>query len=304
MQHATSSPTASPPAWRAWVLASRPKTLPAAAAPVLVGAALAWHANVFHALAVLAALLAALLIQIGTNFANDLYDFRKGADTDTRLGPTRATSAGWLSEREMVAGIVVTFGLAILLGSYLIFRGGWPVLVIGAASLLSGLAYTAGPFPLGYNALGDLFVFLFFGLVAVVGTYYVQALSTTTTASIAALPVGALVTNILVVNNTRDADTDRVAGKRTLAVLFGRPATRVEFALLNALAYAVPVWLWVSGAFGPWILLPFLTLPRAMQLTRTLATRTDGPTLNGVLAATGQLSLHYAILFSLGILLS
>ncbi|MCB0076368.1 MAG: 1,4-dihydroxy-2-naphthoate polyprenyltransferase [Anaerolineales bacterium] len=293
-------PRATPSRGQAWLLASRPKTLPAAAAPVLVGSALAWHDNAFHGGAALAALLAALLIQIGTNFVNDLYDFRKGADTDRRLGPTRATSAGWLSERAMVTGIGVSFGLAALLGLYLILRGGLPILAVGIASLISGWAYTAGPFPLGYNGLGDLFVFLFFGIIAVVGSYYVQALTTTPVAYLAALPMGALITNILAVNNTRDAETDQLAGKRTLAVLLGKGATRLEYALLNLVAYALPLWLWWRAEFALWILLPLLTLPRAAQLTRTLWRSNDGPTLNGVLAATGQLVLLYALLFALG----
>jgi 1,4-dihydroxy-2-naphthoate polyprenyltransferase len=288
---------------RAWLLASRPKTLPAAAVPVLVGSVLALREGAFRPGVMLAALLSALLLQIATNFANDLYDYRKGADTGARLGPTRVTSAGLLSPESVQAGMIVAFGLAALSGLYLIYVGGWPILLIGIASIISGIAYTAGPFPLGYNGLGDLFVFLFFGLVAVVGTYYVHTLTIALHAFVAAVPVGALATAILVVNNVRDVETDRVAGKRTLAVLFGRNAARAEYVLLLFLSYAALPLLWLLLEGMPWLLLPLLTLPLAYRLARTVTTRTDGPTLNRALAGTAQLMLLHGVLLSVGLVL-
>ena len=294
------APTPSPAVWRAWALASRPRTLSAAAMPVLVGSALAWSAGLFRPLAALAALLAALLIQIGTNFANDLYDWKKGADTEARLGPTRVTSAGLLSPEQVERGMWVVFGLAALLGLYLIGIGGWPILLIGVASIVCGIAYTAGPFPLGYNGLGDLFVFLFFGVIAVAGTFYLHTLSVSWAALLASLPIGALATAILVVNNVRDVETDRVAGKRTLAVLFGRNAARTEYVALLLLAYGVPFLLWQSGTRPLWVFLPLLTLPEALKLTRTVTTQT-GPILNQALGGTAQLLALYGLLFAVGL---
>lgn len=288
---------------RAWVMAARPRTLPAAMTPVLVGTALAAHAGAFHLATALTALCSAVLIQIGTNFANDLYDFKQGADTAGRLGPTRVTSAGLLAPQTVAAGMWVVFGLAGLCGLYLISRGGWPVLVIGVASILAGIAYTGGPFPLGYNGLGDLFVFIFFGLVAVAGTYYVQALTVTAQVFVAAIPMGALATNILVVNNVRDADTDRAAGKRTLAVLLGRQAAQAEYALLLVAAYATPVVLWFLFDVDVWVLLPLVTLPLAIRLLRVVGERSDGPALNVALARTAQLLALYGLLLAVGVIL-
>jgi 1,4-dihydroxy-2-naphthoate octaprenyltransferase len=276
--------------------------LTAAIVPVVVGTAVAVRAGVFDPWVALAALFSAVMIQIGTNFANDVFDFKKGADTHTRLGPTRVTSAGLLTPREVEAGTWVVFGLAAASGLYVIYAGGWPILVIGAASILAGLAYTAGPFPLGYNGLGDLAVFIFFGLIAVMGTYYAQARAVTLDAFLAAAPVGALATAILVVNNVRDADTDRAAGKRTLAVLLGRGAARAEYLVLLLLAYAAPFVLWRLRAADRWVLLPLLTLPLAIRLARVVIT-TDGPALNRALAGTAQLLALYGLLFALGIIL-
>lgn len=289
--------------FRAWIMASRPRTLTAAIVPVVVGTALAYREGTFQPLAALAALLSALCIQIGTNFANDLYDFKKGADTGLRLGPTRVTSAGLLTPRQVEAGMWVVFGLAAALGLYLIYVGGWPILVIGMASILAGIAYTAGPFPLGYNGLGDVAVFIFFGLVAVMGTYYVQARALTLEALWAAVPIGAITTNIIIVNNVRDADTDRAAGKRTLAVLLGRNAARLEYTILMIVAYATPFVLWLGYQFDPWVFLPLLTLPIAYRLTRTVST-IEGPALNRALGGTAQLLAVYGGLLSLGLLLS
>ncbi len=285
-----------------WILASRPRTLTAAIVPVVVGSALAWRDHSFHFWAALAALLAAVLIQIGTNLANDVYDFKKGADTAARVGPTRVTSAGLLTPKQVEWGMALVFGLAVLLGAYLIYVGGWPILLIGVFSILAGLAYTAGPFPLGYNGLGDVAVFIFFGLIAVTGTYYVQAHTLTPAVWLAAVPVGALATAIIVVNNVRDADTDRAAGKRTLAVLLGRPAARLEYMGLLLVAFVVPFILWLVFQFSVWTLLPLLTLPLAYQHTRTLYT-VEGPALNRTLGGTVQLLAQYGALLALGIVL-
>jgi len=287
---------------RAWIMASRPRTLTASIVPVVVGTAVAVRDRVFNPWVALAALFSAVMIQIGTNLANDLFDFKKGADTHTRLGPTRVTSAGLLTPREVEIGMWVVFGLAAASGLYVIYVGGWPMLVIGVASILAGVAYTAGPFPLGYNGLGDLAVFIFFGLVAVLGTYYAQARAVTLGAVLAAVPVGALATAILVVNNVRDADTDRAAGKRTLAVLLGRGAARAEYAVLLTLAYAAPLALWLLRGASVWALLPLLTLPVAVRLARVVIT-TEGPALNRALAGTAQLLALYGVLFALGIAL-
>ena len=287
---------------RTWIMASRPRTLTAAIVPVVVGTAVAVRDRVFNPWVALAALFSAVMIQIGTNLANDLFDFKKGADTHTRLGPTRVTSARLLTPREVEIGMWVVFGLAAASGLYVIYVGGWPMLVIGVASILAGVAYTAGPFPLGYNGLGDLAVFIFFGLVAVLGTYYAQARAVTLGVFLAAVPVGALATAILVVNNVRDADTDRAAGKRTLAVLLGRGAARAEYAVLLTLAYAAPLALWLLRGASVWALLPLLTLPVAVRLARVVIT-TEGPALNRALAGTAQLLALYGVLFALGIAL-
>ena len=287
---------------RTWIMASRPRTLTAAIVPVVVGTAVAVRDRVFNPWVALAALFSAVMIQIGTNLANDLFDFKKGADTHTRLGPTRVTSARLLTPREVEIGMWVVFGLAAASGLYVIYVGGWPMLVIGVASILAGVAYTAGPFPLGYNGLGDLAVFIFFGLVAVLGTYYAQARAVTLGVLLAAVPVGALATAILVVNNVRDADTDRAAGKRTLAVLLGRGAARAEYAVLLTLAYAAPLALWLLRGASVWALLPLLTLPVAVRLARVVIT-TEGPALNRALAGTAQLLALYGVLFALGIAL-
>lgn len=282
-----------------WWLAARPKTLPAAAAPVIVGTAVAISQGVFNLGPALAALAGALLIQIGTNFANDVFDFKKGADTTGRLGPMRVTQAGLLSPEQVMAGMWLIFGLAALIGLYLVVVGGWPIVVIGLLSIASGIAYTGGPFPLGYNGLGDLFVFIFFGLVAVGGTYYVQALTVSPAAIWAAVPMGLLATAILVVNNLRDIETDRAAGKKTLAVRFGRKGAQIEYFLLLAVSYAVPPLMWLTGASTWWIMLTWLSLPLVKPLAY-LITHQKGRPLNEALAGTARLELVYGFLFSVG----
>ena len=279
-----------------WLLAIRPKTLPAALSPVLVGTALAYNQGKFMWLPACAALIGALLLQIGSNLANDYFDFLKGADTPERLGPQRATASGLISLRGMQIGMGITFGMALLVGIYLLTVGGWPIAAIGIASIIAAITYTGGPFPFGYHGLGELFVFIFFGLIAVCGTYYVQALTLTGTAILAAI------TAILIVNNLRDIETDERAGKRTLAVMIGPGATRVEYLLLVTLAYLVTLLLaWNNSSY--WLFLPWLTFPLAIRLIRTIFQAPDGPTFNRALASTAQLSLFYSLLLAIGLLL-
>lgn len=286
----------------AWFLALRPKTLPAAISPVLVGTMLAWSHDHFAPLPAMAAAVGALLLQVLSNFANDYFDFAKGADTADRLGPTRAVAAGLLSPQAMRRGMVVVAALAALVGVYLVTVGGWPILAVGAASLLAAVLYTGGPFPFGYHGLGDLFVFIFFGLVAVAGTYYLQAGSLSAEVLVVAAPVGALITAILAVNNLRDIGTDAKAGKRTLAVMIGARNTQLQFVILLALAYAAPFLLWLGFERGPTVLLPLLSLPLAFKRAVDIYNAT-GSELNPLLGATAQLSLRYSLLLSLGLIL-
>ena len=299
---------------RAWVMAARPQTLPAAAAPVVVGTGLAVHDGVFAALPALFALLGAALIQVATNFANDYYDAIQGADTDQREGFTRVTASGLISAAEVKRAMYLTFLLAVVVGTYLVFVGGVPILVVGLLSVASGIAYTGGPYPLGYHGLGDLFVFVFFGLVAVVGTYYVQATAVlgeafplwlppetmTLAALVVSLPIAAISTNILVVNNLRDRREDAQTGKRTLVVRFGPRFARAQFVSLFALAYAVPLYLLSLPAFGLPVLLPLLSLPLAVGVTRTVLTGESGAELNPALEDTGKVLALYAVLAAVG----
>ncbi|MDH5760125.1 MAG: 1,4-dihydroxy-2-naphthoate polyprenyltransferase [Gemmatimonadota bacterium] len=251
-------PAAAPPSASAvWILAARPKTLPAAVAPVLVGMGLAAHHGVFDGLPAVAALVGAVLIQIATNLANDYYDYVRGGDTEERVGPTRVTQAGLIEPAAVKRGMWVTLAAALLVGVYLVQVGGWPIVIIGLASLACAVLYTGGPFPLAYHGLGDVFVFVFFGLVAVSGTYYVQGLAWPADAFLAGVGMGALNTAILVANNLRDIETDARAGKRTLAVRLGRRGSRIEYLLLLAVAFAVPgvgwsVWGWPAAVVVAW----------------------------------------------------
>lgn len=290
----------SPTKLQIWLLAARPKTLPAAAAPVVVGTAVAIGEAVFQWGPALAALLGALLIQIGTNFANDVFDYKKGADTTERLGPTRVTQAGLLPPETVMIGMWLIFGLAVLVGLYLVWVGGWPIIVIGILSILAGIAYTGGPFPLGYNGLGDLFVFIFFGVVAVCGTYYVQAGTVSPAALWASLPVGFLATAILVVNNLRDIDTDRVAGKKTLAVRFGARGAQIEYLLLVGLSYLIPLLMGLTGVASWWVVITLLSFPLVIPLTKMIF-RQKGRPLNVALAGTARLELVYSFLLSVGL---
>jgi 1,4-dihydroxy-2-naphthoate octaprenyltransferase len=286
----------------AWVLAARPKTLSAAAVPVAVGTACAYAVGGARAWPALGALAGALLIQIGTNFANDVFDHEKGADREDRVGPLRVVQAGLLPARAVRRAMVATFALAVLVGAYLAWLGGPAIVAVGVLSIASGIAYTGGPYPLGYHGLGDVFVFVFFGLVAVCGTAFVQLGAVPPLAVGAALPVGALATAILVVNNVRDRDTDVLAGKRTLAVRFGRRTATFEYALLLVASYAAPPVMVGLGLCGPWALLPLASAPLAVVLLRRLAIR-EGTALNPVLAATAGLLLVFGALLSVGLVL-
>lgn len=286
-----------------WLLAIRPRTLPAAAAPVIVGSALAFYDDAFQFLPTLAALLGALLLQIGANLANDVFDFKKGADTSERLGPPRVTQMGLLTPGQVYIGMIIVFALAALIGLYLIYVGGWVIFVIGILSIVSAIAYTGGPFPLGYHGLGDIFVFLFFGLAAVCGTYFVQAGRVTNFVWLAAIPIGLLAVAILVVNNLRDIDTDRAAGKKTLAVRFGARGAQVEYLALLAIAYLVPL-LFIALNFDliP-ILLTSFSIPLVLPLIR-IVLHERGRALNAALAGTARLEFVYALLFAVGLLLA
>ncbi len=291
------SPLISP--LRAWFLATRPKTLAAAAVPVSVGTAVAYASGHLTWLPAIAALVGAVLIQIGTNLANDYFDFKKGADTHERLGPLRVTQAGLLSETAVRNAMIGTFALSAVVGSYLVAVGGWPIAVIGVLSILSGVAYTGGPFPLGYNGLGDVFVFIFFGIVAVTGTYWVQALTWSNVALLSAVPVGLLSVAILIVNNYRDIDTDVKAGKRTLAVRMGRKPTQVQYGVTLLVAYCVPVFQYITG-YSEWILLPLLTIPIAIIRIREFLTR-SGKDLNPVLENTAKLLVIFGALYTVAL---
>ena len=286
---------------RTWVLAARPPTLTAALAPVAVGVAVALRHDTFRAGPAFAALLGAIAIQVGANFANDLSDFRRGADAEGRLGPMRVTQQGLLTERQVVAGVYAAFSLATLAGLYLTWVAGWPVIAIGLGSMLGAVLYTGGPLPYGYRGLGEVFTFVFFGVVAVTGTYFVQARELTPDAFLASVPVGLTVTAILVVNNVRDIESDRRAGKRTLAVLLGRPRARLLFVAMLGAAYLVAAGLWLLGDFPSWTLLAWASAPFAVAPAAAVLSRVDGPALNGALRATARLHLIFALLFSAGL---
>lgn len=289
-----------PGAWTIWWLAARPKTLPAAAAPVLVGTACAFSVDRLFWPAALASLIGALLLQIAANFANDLFDFEKGADTEQRVGPTRAVQAGWLTPSAMRRGLAVVLALALVVGVYLVGHAGPLLLAVGLGSIAAAIAYTGGPYPLGYHGLGDVCVFLFFGLVAVPCTAFVQTGFVPALAWWLAVPLGSLTTAILVVNNVRDRETDARAGKRTVVVRFGRRFGVVEYAALLALAYAVALYL--AATRQPWLLLTFVTLPRAFALVRTVQ-ESEGAVLNACLAKTAQLLFVFSLLASVGVVL-
>jgi len=292
-----------PGAVRRWLIAVRVPTLTASVAPVLVGSALAVRDDVFAPAAALAALAGAVAIQIGANLANDVSDFRKGADTEARIGPPRVTQLGLLAEGQVVAGVWIAFAVAATIGVYLTAVAGWPVIAMGLASIAAALAYTGGPWPFGYRGLGEPFTFAFFGVLAVGGTYFVQAGEWTAAVLAASLAVGCTVTAILVVNNVRDIETDRATGKRTLAVLVGRRATRALFLALVGGAYALAVALWLAGPFTPWVLLVAASLSLALRPALAVLRETSGPPLNAALRGTARLHLAFSALLALGIAL-
>ena len=286
---------------RVWMLAVRPPTLTAAVVPVAVGTGVAIHDGVWAPLAALAALVGALALQAGANLANDLSDFRRGADTEARLGPIRVTQRGLLTEGQVTAGVIAFFALATVMGLYLTYLGGWPIIAIGLASMLAAVTYTGGPWPFGYRGLGEVFVFIFFGVVAVAGTYYVQTGQVTGDVLAASLPVALTVTAILVVNNVRDIDTDRVAGKYTLAVYLGRRLARTELVVVVAGAYIAAAALWLLGNFSGWVLLSWLSVPAAIMPVAVPLRRTDGPPLNAALRAMARLHLIFGLLLAIGL---
>lgn len=289
--------------WNAWMLATRPRTLPAAAAGVMMGGALAWQDGFLRIDALLVCLFTALLLQIGSNLANDVFDYERGTDTPERLGPTRVTQAGLLTPSQVKTGMAVVFGVAAILGLYLAYLGGLPIILIGIAAIISAIAYTGGPFPLGYYGLGDIFVFIFFGLASVAGTYYVQAGFVSPAAWWMTIPPGMIITAILVVNNLRDLENDRKAGKRTLAVIFGERITKTQYIICLVLAYLImPIASWVG--IVPWTsLLTWISLPIAYQAARVTLTQKGRP-LNAALASTGQTALLFSLLFWAGLLFS
>jgi 1,4-dihydroxy-2-naphthoate octaprenyltransferase len=288
--------------FEAWILASRPRTLAAAIVPVVIGSSIAIHDDVFKPIAAIIALLCSLLIQIGTNLVNDLYDFLRGSDKNDRIGPLRASASGLLSKQEMNAGIYISFGLCFLLGMYLVNIGGPFILFIGVISIVAGIAYTAGPFPLAYKGLGDIAVFLFFGFVGTIGTYYVQSNTISALSFWASVPVGALITNILVVNNYRDREEDRSNGKHTLVVIFGETFGRMQYLFFMIISYAILFVVYFTFKKSLVIFLPLLSLPLSIKLVKMIFTL-RGSELNKTLELTAKLSALYAFLFAAGILL-
>jgi 1,4-dihydroxy-2-naphthoate polyprenyltransferase len=297
-------PTTSPNPVRIWVMAARPKTLPLGVAPVLVGTALAGYLHIFHPLRFVAALLGSVFIQIGANLSNDYSDAHRGADTEDRLGPVRVTAGGLVPPRQVLIATYVTFGLAVLCGAYLIAVAGWQLLLIGVASIIAGVLYTGGPRPYGYEGLGEVFVFLFFGVAAVAGSYFAQVRDFSWESLVLSAPIGLIAAAVLVVNNTRDIDTDRRADKRTLAVRIGRERSRRMYTTMVLIAYPIALIPWLFGPLRAWLLLPFVTLPLAAGVIRIVSTHSDGPSLNRALAKTGQLQLFFCVLLSVGLLLS
>ena len=287
-------------------MAARPRTLPAAIAPVLVGtaAAIEQHGDLRRVGAFIAALIGSTFIQIGTNLANDYSDAKRGADTVDRLGPVRVTAAGLVAPQRVLVATWLAFGIAVAAGIYLATVAGWLIIAVGAASIAAGVLYTGGPRPYGYAGLGELFVFLFFGLVAVNGSYYVQLERLDWLPFGLSVAVGCLATAILVVNNVRDVETDRRAGKLTLAVRLGRDGARRLYVALLAIAYLALAVIVVANGDAWWALLGLLSLPLALRPARAVLTRTDGPALNGALAGTGALLGAFSLLVSVGLLIA
>jgi 1,4-dihydroxy-2-naphthoate octaprenyltransferase len=291
---------------RIWLMAARPRTLPAAIAPVLVGtaAAIEQHGDLRRVGAFIAALIGSIFIQIGTNLANDYSDAKRGADTVDRLGPVRVTSSGLVAPQRVLVATWIAFAVAVAAGIYLAIVAGWVIIAVGAASIAAGVLYTGGPRPYGYAGLGELFVFLFFGLVAVNGSYYVQLEQLDWLPFGLSVSVGCLATAILVVNNVRDIETDRRASKRTLAVRLGRQRARSLYVGLVVSAYSALLGTVTSHGGAWWALLGFLSAPLAVRPARAVLMRTDGPALNGALAGTGALLGAFSLLVSAGLLIA
>jgi 1,4-dihydroxy-2-naphthoate octaprenyltransferase len=285
-----------------WLLASRPKTLLAAVVPVMVGSALAISMKKFFLPYSIVALLCSILIQVGTNFTNDLYDFLKGSDTTKRKGPRRVLASGLITVKEMRLAIIFVFGVTFVLGLYLVYSAGMIILWVGILSIFAGIIYTAGPFPLAYNGLGDVFVFLFFGIVGTMGTFYLHTQEISMLALLVSIPVGALITNILVVNNFRDVDEDREANKNTLAVILGRTFSKWQFIIMITISYLTSIILFLKFNYSYWILLPFLTLPIAVLLVKMLNTL-KGEQLNKTLELSAKFAGLFGLLFSIGLIL-
>ncbi len=286
-----------------WILAARPKTLPAAVAPVIIGSSCAYADSGFSFLPAMAAMIGALLLQIGVNLANDYFDFKRGIDTVDRLGPARVTQQGLIPPHTVKNAMILVLLLSVLVGLYLIARGGWPLIIIGIASILSALSYSGGPWPLASHGLGDLFVFVFFGPVAVCGTYYVQVLNLSLGPFLYAVSMGFLITAILVVNNLRDIHTDKKSGKNTLAVRLGQRGSVVEYHLLVIGAFTVPMAMVAAKMASAWVLLVAVSLPTAIGQMRAVHGK-RGADLNPVLAGTAKVALWFGILLSIGLILS
>ena len=285
-----------------WILAARLKTLPAAASPVILGTALSYHDGVFHPFILLMTLLAAALIQIGANFANDVYDYQKGTDRDDRLGPKRATQSGLITPEKMKSAMWLIFSLAICIGFYLACIGGWPIVLIGLSSIAAGIAYTGGPYPLGYHGWGDMFVFIFFGLIAVPGTYYLQIGVISNLSIWMGAIMGMLSTAILVVNNLRDVDTDKLSGKRTLAVRMGKYFSKVQYSLLMILPFILPIYLWWISETELSLLLTIFSIPLSFHLIKQIFSLT-GSDLNLVLHRTARFLFIFTVLLSIGLVI-
>ena len=287
---------------QSWLLASRPKTLLAAVVPVMVGSALAISMKKFYLPYSIVALLCSILIQIGTNFTNDLYDYLKGSDTIKRKGPRRVLATGLISVSEMRLAIILIFGLTFVLGLYLVYSSGILILWVGILSIFAGIIYTAGPFPLAYNGLGDLFVFIFFGVVGTMGTYYLHTQEISIIAFIVSLPVGALITNILIVNNYRDIEEDREANKKTLTVILGRTFSRWQYIFLIMISYLTSFIMYLNFNYKLWIFLPMLTIPISIILIKMLYTL-KGQELNKTLELSAKFAGIYGLLLSIGLIL-
>ncbi len=285
-----------------WLLAVRIKTLPAAISPVILGSALAFHDGYFYLFIFIMTLLAAVLIQIGANFANDVYDFEKGSDREDRLGPIRATQSGLISSKKMKQAMWFVFFLSICIGIYLSVIGGWPIVIIGITSIVAGIAYTGGPYPLGYHGFGDLFVFIFFGLIAVPGTYYLQIGIINELSLYMGVIMGMLSTAILVVNNLRDAETDKLSGKKTLVVCLGKTFAKIQYSILVLLPFLCPIYIWWNFENELSLLLTIFAFPLSFFLIKEVCTLA-GRDLNPVLARTARLLFIFTILFSTGLIL-